>query len=89
MIPMHALRKDAAEISADAVATTSPHNHNNHQHKFAITDATIEIPSSARRRIDEPPASRWRTPEFYVYYAIFVVVVPMIVWVPMRLSLRE
>ncbi|KZT40000.1 MBOAT-domain-containing protein [Sistotremastrum suecicum HHB10207 ss-3] len=53
-----------------------------------ITALTVETPTSTRfARIDptRPPA-RWKTPEFILYGIIFVVVVPIMVWVPVTLS---
>ena len=32
----------------------------------------------------QPP--RWRTPEFYIYYLIFAIVIPAMVWKPISLS---
>ncbi|PWN28141.1 putative GUP1-Multimembrane-spanning protein essential for proton symport of glycerol [Jaminaea rosea] len=34
----------------------------------------------------QPPASRWRTPEFYLYYLVFAIAIPLMVWVPIQLS---
>jgi hypothetical protein len=99
MIPLHNYRKDGTgDGNVSASAPTSAHElhhppgHRGHGHgkfDFDISDLTIEIPGSQRRLTDEPPPPRWRTPEFMVYYAVFIVVVPMIVWLPMRVSLGE
>jgi hypothetical protein len=53
-----------------------------------ITALTVDIPSSNhRRRSDETrPSSRWKTPEFALYYAAFLTVVPIMIWVPVNLS---
>ncbi|ETS62071.1 hypothetical protein PaG_03629 [Moesziomyces aphidis] len=45
----------------------------------APAHSTATAPRSAKR-------GRWHTLEFKLYYAVFVVVVPLMVWVPMRLS---
>ena len=50
-----------------------------------IIRLTVDVPS-ARRNSGEPRPSRWRTPEFFLYYAIFVTVVPWMIYVPMQLS---
>lgn len=49
-----------------------------------ITDLTVSIPGSEPRaqqttpgqQPQQLPRSRWRTREFYVYYAVFIVIVP-------------
>lgn len=51
-----------------------------------VTDLTIETPGNARRSTDEPPPPRWRTPEFIFYGVAFVVVVPILVYWPMKIS---
>ncbi|EIM90724.1 MBOAT-domain-containing protein [Stereum hirsutum FP-91666 SS1] len=65
---------------------------------FWITDLTVDIPSShtapphanakgERNGAERGPGqSRWRTKEFMLYYVVFAVVVPWMVWVPIRLS---
>ena len=32
--------------------------------------------------------SLWRTPEFFGYYFVFLTVVPIMVWIPMQISMR-
>lgn len=56
-----------------------------------ITRLTVDIPSSRRNpRPEERRSSpRWKTPEFAFYYVIFVLVVPLMVWVPVQLSYGE
>lgn len=53
-----------------------------------IVKFTVDIPSS-----HQPQAAsttpRWKTPEFLFYYVVFVVVVPVMVWIPVALSSRE
>jgi hypothetical protein len=50
-----------------------------------IIRLTVDVPS-ARRAPGEPRPSRWRTPEFFLYYAIFVTAVPWMIYVPVKLS---
>ncbi|KAI0833813.1 MBOAT-domain-containing protein [Trametes gibbosa] len=49
---------------------------------------TVTIPSSYNAQVKsaQHPPPRWRTPEFFVYYLVFALVVPMMVWIPYRLS---
>jgi protein-cysteine N-palmitoyltransferase HHAT len=53
-----------------------------------ITALTVDIPSSNHRARsnDTRPPSRWKTPEFALYYAVFLTAVPIMVWVPVVLS---
>ena len=50
-----------------------------------IIRLTVDVPS-ARHTPGEPRPSRWRTPEFFLYYAIFATVVPWMIYVPVQLS---
>jgi hypothetical protein len=53
-----------------------------------IVKLTVDIPSSHQpQAVDTTP--RWKTPEFFFYYVTFVVVVPIMVWIPVALSSRE
>ena len=54
----------------------------------AITDFTISVSGSSAPSTQkaEPGPSRWRTKEFMVYGVVFALVVPVMVWSPMRLS---
>ena len=56
-----------------------------------ITRLTVDISSSysPERRREKHPEPRWRTPEFIAYYVVFVLVIPLMVWIPYRLSTRE
>ena len=57
------------------------------EHKFRVTDLTIRIPNSGRSAsVSEPGPPRWRSREFMVYYVAFAIVVPMMIWIPIRLS---
>ncbi|KAG6372194.1 hypothetical protein JVT61DRAFT_7987 [Boletus reticuloceps] len=55
-----------------------------------ITALTIDIADTRKtRQNDTPrPPPLWRTPEFFFYYLIAVVVIPFMVWVPINLSSR-
>ncbi|KAI9001460.1 MBOAT-domain-containing protein [Trametes punicea] len=50
---------------------------------------TVDIPSSYSPNVKAAshPPPRWRTPEFMVYYVVFILIVPLMVWIPYRLSL--
>jgi hypothetical protein len=50
-----------------------------------IIRLTVDVPS-ARHTPGEPRPSRWRTPEFFLYYAIFVTAAPWMIYVPVQLS---
>lgn len=50
-----------------------------------IIRLTVDVPS-ARHASGEPRPSRWRTPEFFLYYAIFLTAVPWMIYVPVQLS---
>lgn len=55
-----------------------------------LTAVTVEIPDASKiQRIDTPrPPPLWRTPEFFFYYLVAAVVIPVMVWVPINLSSR-
>ncbi|XAO24989.1 hypothetical protein I312_103798 [Cryptococcus bacillisporus CA1280] len=57
--------------------------------KLFVTDFTITIPGSSARNMagQEPGPSKWRTLEFRLYILVFILVVPMLIWVPMKVSL--
>lgn len=78
MIPSHRGAHGAFEV----VDPASAHDHK----KCNVTDLTVSTPGNTRRATDEPPPPRWRTPEFYAYYVLFILVVPMLVYWPMKLS---
>lgn len=50
-----------------------------------IVRLTVDVPS-ARHTPGEPRPSRWRTPEFFLYYAVFVTAAPWMIYVPVQLS---
>ena len=60
----------------------------NRKEPSRIVKLTVDIPSSHQpRTADTVP--RWKTPEFFFYYVVFAVVVPVMVWIPVALSSRE
>lgn len=75
----------------DRVPSPTPHSlrfpSSSTSSSFNLTNLTVHIPQPSRppsstrqtRPEDPPPPSRWRTKEFYLYYALFLVVVP-IMW---------
>jgi len=52
-----------------------------------ITRLTVDVPAPSRpgTGLNVKP-SRWNTPEFYLYYFVFLLAVPWMVWVPVSLS---
>ena len=60
----------------------------NRKEASRIVKLTVDIPSSHQpRTTDTTP--RWKTPEFFFYYVVFIVVIPVMVWIPVTLSSRE
>jgi hypothetical protein len=53
-----------------------------------IVKLTVDVPSSHQPQAVDT-TSRWKTLEFLFYYVTFVVVVPIMVWIPVVLSSRE
>ncbi|KAJ8588133.1 MBOAT-domain-containing protein [Rhizopogon salebrosus TDB-379] len=51
-----------------------------------ITALTIDIPASGRITNESRPPPRWKTLEFIVYYVVALFVLPLMAWVPIRLS---
>lgn len=54
----------------------------------ARDDPAVEREVAARARSSAPPP-KWRTPEFFLYYIVFIVVVPYMFWVAYDVSRRE
>lgn len=74
---MHATR--ATEIEQDPSPRTAQ----------GVTRLTVHIPSSTRTKstgIRKPTQPRWKTPEFFLYGLVFCTVVPIMIWIPIRLS---
>nr|XP_031861387.1 uncharacterized protein CI109_002991 [Kwoniella shandongensis]KAA5528459.1 hypothetical protein CI109_002991 [Kwoniella shandongensis] len=79
MMPIHSQYPPSTDI--DPSYTSDKRN---------ITDLTISVPGSKARSLppgSEPPPPRWHTLEFRLYTIAFILVVPIMVWIPMRLSL--
>jgi hypothetical protein len=55
------------------------------QRRGGIARLTVDVPSARRTQAETRP-SRWRTPEFLLYYAIFTVAVSWMIYVPIQLS---
>ena len=63
----------------------------NYEQRKGITRLTVNISSSRSEQSHSSvsrPAPRWTTPEFLFYGVTFALVVPMMVWLPARLSNR-
>ncbi|KZV73129.1 MBOAT-domain-containing protein [Peniophora sp. CONT] len=54
-----------------------------------ILRATVDVPAARADSSTRHSPSRWRTPEFYVYYIVFALAVPWMIWVPIRLTSTE
>ncbi len=55
------------------------------QRRGGITRLTVDVPA-ARHTPSETRPSRWRTPEFFLYYAIFITAAIWMVYMPVQLS---
>ncbi|KAM5544772.1 hypothetical protein V8D89_001670 [Ganoderma adspersum] len=53
-----------------------------------ITRLTVHIPTAYSEQVKAQPhpAPRWRTPEFMLYYVVFACALPIMFWIPYRLS---
>lgn len=80
----------------DSLSPTVELNSNYQDRRKGITKLTVNIPStsssavgrgnsSTSRELKTHP-SRWKTPEFMFYGVAFLVVVPLMVWIPIQLS---
>lgn len=83
MIPQHTFQTADPPQYTMGVARDRNNTGNEHHH---ISEFTVDIPGSKRRSDTDPPPSRWHTLEFKFYIAVFIVVVPMLVYSPMKLS---
>ncbi|KAH9933568.1 MBOAT-domain-containing protein [Epithele typhae] len=56
--------------------------------RTGLTKLTVDIPSSYNPKVqaEQHPQPRWRTPEFMVYYVVFVIALPVMFWIPYSLS---
>lgn len=50
------------------------------------TSASKDASSKAQARAQPP---KWKTPEFYLYYLVFLLAVPYMFWVPYTVSKRQ
>ncbi len=70
----------------------------------SVVDARAESAVRALKRDDSIPGvgvktdhsgrpiaqpSKWKTPEFYLYYLVFIITVPYMFWVPYEVSRRQ
>ncbi|KAF9450468.1 glycerol transporter [Macrolepiota fuliginosa MF-IS2] len=64
---------------------------------FKLTDLTVNIPSSNRQALTTSTSTsskqlaqpRWNTLEFKVYYAVVLLVLPIMIWIPVSLSSKS
>lgn len=57
--------------------------------RMSILDLTVEIPSSTRVHsslTDAKRPVRWKTLEFKLYYALAVIMLPIMAWIPISIS---
>jgi protein-cysteine N-palmitoyltransferase HHAT len=79
------LRRSSNPIHTFDVDSPAP------RQRKGITRLTVDIPSSRVEKSNSRashPLARWRTPEFIFYEIMFVLVVPLLIWVPVSLSQR-
>lgn len=82
---MHRATAERAETAAVPLEIDEPLR----ERKRGITIVTPDPNSTESVFGDVPrdaPRSRWHTAEFYVYYVVAGIMVPYMIWVPMRLS---
>lgn len=68
------------------------HNARLTDRRKGVTQFTVHIPDAdLRRGSPSPPTTRarWSTLEFRIYAVVFAIVVPLMVWVPYKLSDSE
>ena len=63
---------------------TGESNPDQSQRRGGVTRLTVDVPSARASGETRPP--RWRSPEFFFYYVVFLVVVPWMVYSPIQLS---
>lgn len=61
----------------------------NGKHPSRIVNLTVDIPSSHQPQTTGTSSPRWKTLEFFFYYVVFIVVVPVMAWIPVTLSSCE
>jgi hypothetical protein len=77
-MPPQSPRSQLEVITGETDPHTSPR-------RGGIVRLTVDVPS-ARHTPGEPPLSRWRTPEFFLYYVIVATAVSCMIYVPVQLS---
>ncbi|KAH9955917.1 MBOAT, membrane-bound O-acyltransferase family-domain-containing protein [Russula dissimulans] len=63
---------------------TGENNPDKSPRRAGITRLTVDVPSARAARETHPP--RWRTPEFLLYYVVFVFAIPWMIYLPIQLS---
>ena len=88
----------SAEGSTYTLPIYSPTTNNQQNtpkpHKMNLVDLTAStsvVASEKPPTRNAPPVNppRWRTTEFYIYYAVAIVVIPIMCWIPMSVSSGE
>ena len=51
------------------------------------TDKKSDTNSTRNTKSTSP--ERWRTTEFYIYYVVVIIVLPIMLWIPISVSSRE
>jgi hypothetical protein len=51
-----------------------------------ILHLTVDVPAGSPGKDTHVSLPRWFTPEFYLYYVMAVVIIPLMVWVPWKFS---
>ncbi|KAG5643093.1 hypothetical protein DXG03_001589 [Asterophora parasitica] len=68
------------------------------RNRMILTDLTVDIPESTSKapagetegqNLHQHPKARWRTLEFRIYIAVLCLVLPIMVWIPISLSLSS
>lgn len=77
-MPPQSPRSQLEVITGESDPHTSPR-------RGGIIRLTVDVPS-ARHNPGEPRPSRWRTPEFFLYYVIVAAAVGWMIYVPVQLS---
>lgn len=57
-------------------------------HRRGITNLSVTTPTQPKPPADTASKPRWKSPEFILYAILFIIVVPEMVRLPMRLSDR-
>ncbi|GAA5921160.1 hypothetical protein JCM1841_001178 [Sporobolomyces salmonicolor] len=82
----------SSEYPPPRVPSPTPQSTLRARSALSVTDLTVHIPSSARSAdptsspASSAPPARWTTPEFYLYYVVFLAVVPQMWNAAVRVS---